>query len=142
MSPLARSLLTLAALFASDAKVTNVDLGLGGHCVKFIIDIPPRPVPYKTSQALPKFTMMSYDTSTPLKTIRNFCAEFNEEIARQTVEVCNDYVHRPTVGALLPPLVFAVGDNVVSPVYASCNKDPECGPLYFKIDQECRRPAV
>ncbi|XP_063376753.1 uncharacterized protein LOC134664097 [Cydia fagiglandana] len=142
MSPVARSLLTLAALFvASDAKVTNVDLGLGGHCVKFIIDIPPRAVPYKTSLTRLKFTMMSYDTSTPLKTIPNYCADFKEEIAKQTVEVCNDYVHPPPI-PLLPPLAFAVGDNVLSPVFASCYKDPQCGPLYFKIDQECRRPAV
>ncbi|XP_061708024.1 uncharacterized protein LOC133534281 [Cydia pomonella] len=141
MSPLARSLLTLAAFFAaSNAKVTKVDLGVGGRCVKFIIDIPPRPVPYKTPQARPKFTMMSYDTSTPLKTIPNYCADFNEEIARETVEVCNDYVH-PSL-PLIPPLAFAVGDEVVSPVYAGCYKNTECGPLYFKIDQECRKPAI
>ncbi|XP_063359132.1 uncharacterized protein LOC134648540 [Cydia amplana] len=142
MSPLTRSLLALAVLFAvSNAKVTEVNLGLGGNCVKFIIDIPPRPVPYQTSLTRPKFTMMSYDTSTPLKTIHNYCAGFNEEIARQTVEVCNDYVHPPPI-PLRPPQAFAVGDNVVSPVFASCYKDPECGPLYFKIEQECRKPAI
>ncbi|XP_047987935.1 uncharacterized protein LOC125227622 [Leguminivora glycinivorella] len=134
------SLLALATLFvASDAKVTDVSL-VGGPCTKFIIDIPPRPIPYNISLTHPKLSMMSYDNNNPLKIIPNYCAEFHEEISRQSVEVCNDYPHKTEV-LLRSPDARALGDIVTSPIYATCYKDPECGPLYIKIEQNCRRPA-
>ncbi|XP_063529611.1 uncharacterized protein LOC134740889 [Cydia strobilella] len=138
MSPLTRSLLALAALLAvSNAKITLVDLGLGAKCVKFIIEIPPRPMPYQPSDHGSRFTMMSDGHSQPLTVIPNKCVGYNEEVARQTVEVCNEYP-TPYGPQPLPPTVQALANNVLSPVFASCGEDTECEPLLWKIEQDCR----
>ncbi|XP_047987063.1 uncharacterized protein LOC125226925 [Leguminivora glycinivorella] len=141
MSPLARSLLALATLLAaSDAKITIVDIGLGVKCVKFIMDVAPRPGPYLTTRHGSKFTLMSQGHRQPLTIIPNKCALFNEEVSRQTVEVCNEFP-TPYGPEPLPPTVHALADNLISPIFASCGDDNECGPLLWKIEQECRAPV-
>ncbi|XP_063617945.1 uncharacterized protein LOC134790888 [Cydia splendana] len=140
MSPLARSLLALTALLAvSNAKITLVDIGLGAKCVKLIMDIPPRSVPYQPCRGS-RFTLMSDGHSQPLTVIPNKCTAYNGEVARQTVEVCNEYP-TPYGPQPLPPTVQALADQVLSPVFASCGDDTECGPLVWKIEQDCRVPV-
>ncbi|XP_061708023.1 uncharacterized protein LOC133518363 [Cydia pomonella] len=141
LSPLVRLLLAFAALLAAaNAKITLIDIGLGAKCVKFIMEIPSRAVSYQPSNHGPRFTMKSHGHSQPLTLIPNKCAAYNEEIARQTVEVCNEYP-TPYGPQPLPPTVQALADNVLSPVFASCGDDTECGPLVWKIQQDCRIPV-
>ncbi|XP_063376751.1 uncharacterized protein LOC134664096 [Cydia fagiglandana] len=140
MSPLARSLLALAAILTvSNAKITLVDIGLGTKCVKFIMDITPRPVPYQPGRGS-RFTLMTDGHSQPLTGIPNKCAANNAEVARQTVEVCNEYP-TPYGPQPLPPTVQALAGQVLSPVFGSCGDDTECGPLLWKIEQDCRIPV-
>ncbi|XP_063376755.1 uncharacterized protein LOC134664098 isoform X2 [Cydia fagiglandana] len=58
-------------------------------------------------------------------------------IAKQIVDVCNEY-SGPIKYIFPPAKVQALGDTVLSPAYASCEKDPGCGPLSWNITQMCR----
>ncbi|XP_063529953.1 uncharacterized protein LOC134741115 [Cydia strobilella] len=136
MTPLSRSLLALAALLAAaDATVTPTPPLCGGLCQGFTMDIPPR-INHVSGSF--NFMLETDGHNEVLKDIPNFCsATGNGNISKQIVYVCNKYPH-PSVQIFPPAQVHALGDTVLSPAYASCEKDPECGPLSWNITQVCR----
>ncbi|XP_063376754.1 uncharacterized protein LOC134664098 isoform X1 [Cydia fagiglandana] len=138
MSPLACSLLVLAAsalLAVADATVTPSPGLCGGKCKGFTMDIPPR-IEHVSGSF--NFMLETDGHNEVLKDIPDYCSATGRgNIAKQIVDVCNEY-SGPIKYIFPPAKVQALGDTVLSPAYASCEKDPGCGPLSWNITQMCR----
>ncbi|XP_063376756.1 uncharacterized protein LOC134664099 [Cydia fagiglandana] len=133
MSPLARSLLALGALLAAaDAHVWLMENARPG-CAGFRIAI--RRYDGNPMEDI-SFELRATKTgSGALHDIPDYCAKYGVAIQYQTVEVCNDY-EGPTSAPRKPPKVHPLGEDTMSPVYATC-KGIECGPLVFYVTQRC-----
>ncbi|XP_061729359.1 uncharacterized protein LOC133534275 [Cydia pomonella] len=129
MSP-AASLLSFAALFAvSKAVVTPVEES--GPCAKFIMDITSANGRFYNGIDEVKFQFEANNNEV-LHSVRNTCKELGSEVAKQIVEACNEDYHVKTKPKLAP-----LGDEILSPVYATCEGLADCGPIVIHVTQVC-----
>ncbi|XP_063529956.1 uncharacterized protein LOC134741117 [Cydia strobilella] len=132
MSPLARSVLALGALLAAaDAHVWVMENARPG-CAGFRISASRydgKPIEDII------FELRAIKTgSGALHDIPDYCAKYGVAIQYQSVEVCNDY--EGLTAPRKPPKVRPLGEDTMSPVYASC-RGIECGTLVFHVTQKC-----
>ncbi|XP_047987716.1 uncharacterized protein LOC125227441 [Leguminivora glycinivorella] len=131
MSPLARSLLALAALFAAvDATAWDPyghEQGCSGFAMAVRVSVEP--------QQRVNFDVTAR-TSEAIHDIPDRCAKIGGVIQYQRVEVCNAF-RGLTSSARKAPKVNYLRDDTLSPIYASCDGDSECGPLVIHVTQAC-----
>ncbi|XP_063618123.1 uncharacterized protein LOC134791003 [Cydia splendana] len=130
MSLVACSLLSFATLFAvSKAVVTPVEES--GPCAKFIMDITSaNGGSYKGIDEV-KFQFEA-NKDEVLHSVRNTCKQLGSEVSKQIVEACNEDYHIKTKPKLAP-----LGPDILSPVYATCDGVPDCGPIVVHVTQVC-----
>ncbi|XP_061708025.1 uncharacterized protein LOC133518365 [Cydia pomonella] len=137
MSPLARSLLALAALFvAVDTSVWDPyghEQGCAGFNMAVIVAVEP--------QQQVKFDI-TVPTNENVHNIPDNCSKIGGVVQFQKVEVCNAY-RGLTSSPRKAPKVNYMGENTLSPIYASCEGAAECGPLVIHVNQACNpRPLI
>ncbi|XP_063358858.1 uncharacterized protein LOC134648297 [Cydia amplana] len=131
MSPLARSLLALTALFvAVDANVWDPyghEQGCAGFNMAVLGAIEP--------QQEVKFDI-TVPTSENIHDIPNRCSKIGGIVQFQSVEVCNAYKGLTSSARKVPKVTY-LREDTLSPIYASCEGAAECGPLVIHVNQAC-----
>ncbi|XP_063618121.1 uncharacterized protein LOC134791002 [Cydia splendana] len=132
MSPLARSLLALTALFvAVDANAWKQMYGHEPGCAGFNMAVTGTIEP----QQKVNFDI-TVPTSASIHDIPDRCSKIGGIVQYQKVEVCNAY-RGLTSSARKAPSVNYLREDSLSPIYASCEGAAECGPLVIHVEQAC-----
>ncbi|XP_047987717.1 uncharacterized protein LOC125227442 [Leguminivora glycinivorella] len=132
MLPGACLLFSFWAIFTgSQAVVTPIEET--GPCAKFVMEQNSEGGRYYNGVDEVKFHFEA-NKNEVLHSVKNTCKALGSEVDKQLVEACNEDYHGETKPKLAP-----LGDEVLSPVYATCDGVPDCGPIVIRVTQLCEQ---